>query len=432
MDQLIFPPFTNRNNRLFLENHDLCELCSIHGTPLLVTSEKRLRGNYRRIHDAFSSLYSHFGIRYAIKSNSNPAVISILRDEGSGMDVSSINELNIARYCGVSVDKILFSPNNASRDELMEALKIGAAINFDDIGQMNVLRGKHPETASFRINLNIEKGEFPGTTTAGPNAKFGMPESYAAEAYEKAREIGVRKFGIHVMIGSNVLSPDHFGHVSREIFNAAGRISQKTGIKFDFIDLGGGFGVPYRPGDKELDIDNVASSVIDNLEKASTQYGLGKPELLIEPGRYISADTTVLLGKVTNIKKYTKTFVGTDIGMNILLRTPLYGSYHHMVLANDLSRALSGTKEIVGQICENTDRIAKEREFPEAKIDDIIAVFTSGSYVSSMSSTYNGRARAKEILLSDGRVDVVRERDEFEDFVRNTKIPDRLLNKSKK
>ncbi|MCL5783450.1 MAG: diaminopimelate decarboxylase [Candidatus Thermoplasmatota archaeon] len=432
MNQVIFPPFTSRDNRLFLEDHDLCELCDLHGTPLLVTSEKRLRENYRRIYNAFSSLYSRFEIRYAIKSNSNPAVISILRDEGSGVDVSSINELNIARYCGVPVEKILFSPNNASRDELLEALKNGVAVNFDDIGQLNILGDKHPETASFRINLNIEKGEFPGTTTAGPNAKFGMPESYAAEAYRQAREIGVRKFGIHVMIGSNVLSPDHFEHVAGEIFNAAGRISRETGIKFDFIDLGGGFGVPYRPEEKELNVDTVASSVINSLEKANAQYGLGNPKLLIEPGRYISADTTVLLGRVNNIKSYTKTFVGTDIGMNIMLRTALYGAYHHIVLANDLSRALSGPKEIVGQICENTDRIAKEREFPEARIDDIIAVFTSGSYVSSMSSNYNGRTRAREILLSDDGIHVVRERDKFEDFVRNTKIPDHLLDNSGK
>ena len=417
MEQKVPEPFINKEGHLRLDGVDIVELSEKEGTPLLVTSKKRIVDNYRRIWKAFSTGYEKVEIKYALKANPNPSVVKILRDLGCGSDVSSPFELMLAEKLGFDRKKILYSPNNSSRDDLLLAAEKNITINFDNTTQMELISNDLPERICFRINVDVERGEFPGTTTSGPAAKFGISMENALDGYRQAMKHGVDKFGIHVMTGSNILDPEHFRNVASKILQAAGYISRNAGLEFDFIDIGGGFGVPYRPGEAKLDIERAAGNVADEFHEYLSGRTLGKPVLFLEPGRYLVADSSVMVGKVTDVKNAGKTFVGTDIGMNIFFRPALYGAYHNVVVANDLSRPLSGNKDIVGQICESTDCLARDRPFPDVAPGDTIAAFNAGAYISSMSSSYNGRGRPEEIMVDGNEYTVTRKRETFSDFI---------------
>lgn len=428
MKPFVFPPFRNNDGALYLEGLDLVRAAHKIGTPLIAISENRIRENYRRIKLAFSSRYDKFAIRYAIKANPNLAVVSILRQEGSGADVSTVDEMKIALRAGVSADQITYTPNNASAEELKEAVESGVHINFDDIQQLELVRGHLPDIVSFRVNPGIGGGEFKGIVTAGPRTKFGIPGDKVVSFYRIAKELGAKKFGMQMMAGSNVLDWHHFNDISKAFFEMAGEVSRELGIQFAYLDLGGGFGVPYRPDQAALDIDRAAALIIGNLKEAAGKHGMEEPILVIEPGRYLVSDSAVIVGRINNIKSYDGVFVGTDVGMNILMRPALYGAYHHIVVANKLNEELGFKADIVGQICESTDKIGVDIEIATPEIGDFIAVFNAGSYVSSMSSNYNGHLKPAEILVHDGDYAIIRERETFENLVSGMKVPERLRN----
>ena len=426
MTAFTFPPFKNHGGHLTLDNTDLVDLIDKMGSPLLVVSENKIRENYRRLDQAFRKHYSKFAIRYAVKSYSNLAIISILRQEGAGADCSTPEEIKIANMAGIPYNLITFTPNNSHRHELQYGIEKGVSLNFDDIQQMRLVRDHLPETVSFRVNPGVGGGEFPGIVTAGPKTKFGIPVNVVNEAYREAMSLGARKFGMQMMAGSNALDWHHFDAISKAYFDLAGKVSKELGIQFAYLDIGGGFGVPYRQDQGELDLENTAKSIVNNLKEACRKYGMEEPELIVEPGRSMVSNSAVLLGKVTNVKAYDKTFVGTDIGMNLLLRPALYGAYHHIVIANALDREPEGEVDIVGQICESTDKIGKDIKFPRAEVGDTIAVFNAGAYVSSMSSNYNGHLRPAEVLIGDQGISVIRNAETTSDLVKGMMVPDYL------
>lgn len=426
MKPFVFSPFENHDGHLFLEKMDLVNLMEEYGSPLLVVSENRIRENYRKLEKAFRKIYGKFSIKYAVKSNSNLAVISILRQEGAGADCSTPEEIKIANMAGIPFRNITFTPNNAHRKELEFGIRNGVSINFDDLSQMRLVRENLPDTVSFRVNPGVGGGEFPGIVTAGSDTKFGIPASIAESAYREALSMGAKKFGMQMMAGSNVLDWKHFDNISKLYFDLAGQISSQLGIQFEYLDIGGGFGVPYKVEQKELDLEKTAECVVSNLKDTCSKYGLKEPELVVEPGRSMVSNSAVLLGKVTNVKSYDKTFVGTDIGMNLLMRPALYGAYHHIVIANNLDSDLTNKADVVGQICESTDRIGKDILLPETGIGDTIAVFNAGAYVSSMSSNYNGHLRPNEVLIGDHGVSIIRTAENIDDLIRGMNVPDYL------
>ncbi|MFP3317834.1 MAG: diaminopimelate decarboxylase [Thermoplasmata archaeon] len=414
-----YAAFENISGVLYSNGVNLVELARREGTPLLVASEKRLIENYNSIYENFTKNYNKFKINYAVKANSNPAILSIFKDLGSGADTASPGEIFIANYSGFSNDDIIFTPNFSSREVLREVLGMGIKINFDDIGQFEYVRDIRPGTVSFRINPGMGGGEFPGIVTGGHETKFGIPEDYAIKAYRIAKESGAREFGIHMHGGSNNLKEEYFKEITSKFFSIAKKIEDEVGIEFSFVDIGGGFGVPYRENERPLDMERVANYVVENFKVLA---GKNEPVLMVEPGRYLVADSTVLLGNVTYIKNYGKRIVGTDVGMNILIRPALYGAYHRIAVANRLDAEEKDAVNIVGQICENTDKIAENRKFPEVEPDDIIAIFNAGAYVYSMSSNYNGFTRPEEILITrNGNTVVIRERENYGDLVAKAK-----------
>ncbi|PSN85600.1 diaminopimelate decarboxylase [Candidatus Marsarchaeota G1 archaeon BE_D] len=420
---LFHESFEIKGENLFFDGFNLYELAQKHGTPLLVTSEKRLRNNYRTLFNAFTRHYRNIQINYALKANANPAIVCALAQEGCGADVSSPFELALARFCGVPVQKTIFSPNYASLEELMFGVESGAILNFDDIEQFRLIP-KSPEVVSFRVNPGFGKGEFQGVVTAGPEAKFGVPADRVIAGYELALKRNVKRFGIHAMVGSNVLDPSHFERVTRAVVECALEVQRKLSVNFEFVDIGGGFGVPYKPTEERLNVEEVARRVT----KIVRESGLGNPTLILEPGRYLVADTTILLTKVNHVKNYTKTFVGVDCGMNVLIRPALYGAYHHIVVVNKMDQPVRVKANVVGQICENTDVLGTDVQLPEVNRGDVLAILNAGAYVYAMSSQYNLRPRPKELLIDrEGRVHVIRQAEEWCDMVRHTNVPPHLL-----
>jgi diaminopimelate decarboxylase len=415
----------NRKGVLFFDGCDVRKLAKQFGTPLYVYSQNRIQSNYRRLVQAYQTYYPNFQVYYAVKANNNPAIVSVLAKEGSGADASCITEILIAKKAGVSQDKILYSGvYNANRD-LQYAVENGVRLNLEDITQLDRLASiANLKFLSFRINPGKGSSGVEGLIFAGLDAKFGIIERDVEEAYAKAKKLGVEKFGIHMMTGSNILSPDYFEEIVGNLLDIAGPISQKLGISFDFIDIGGSLGVPYRPEDAEIDIDNVARRVVSKLREKLKAYQMGEPCLIHEPGRYLVADAGILIAQVTSIKNGYKKFIGLDAGMHTLLRPALYGAYHHILYANDLDAENDAVVSVVGQVCENTDIFAKDRLLSsKIAVNDLLVFLDAGAYGYSMSSQYNSQPRAAEVLVNRGQVALIRDRETMDDVMKGTHIP---------
>jgi diaminopimelate decarboxylase len=426
----LLPPLADRNGTLLVGGCPATELADRYGTPLYVYDEKRIRENVRRLRGAFERHWKNFRLYYPLKTNSNLAILRILRQEGAGADCSNPNEIFLASAAGFQPGEILYTGNYNSRDEFREALDAGATINLDDIWLLDkLLKVGKPERISFRVNVG-GSGSHSGLVFGAGHTKFGIPAALAPKAYRLAKDAGIRSFGIHTMGGSGVLDAAYFPKLASALVEVIGQIVRDVGIGFEFIDLGGGFGVPYRPEEAELDMARVGKDVSDVVRDAAARYRLGTPELCFEPGRYIVCDAGILLARVHHVKRHetSPVFAGTDAGMNSLIRPALYGAYHEVLVANDLRRPGSKAKTTVtGQVCENTDVLANERDLPDLREGDLLAVLNAGAYGFGMSSQYNNRPRAAEILALDGVSEVVRERETASDLVARMRVPGRLM-----
>ncbi len=419
----------NRKGKMFIDGIGAEELASMFGTPLYAYSERRIRENYRRIHSAFYRRRKNFRLNFAVKSNNNLTTLSILRSEGAGADCSCPAEIMLARMAGFESSRMLYSGNYNTDEELSYGFDSGAIINLDDGPLLErLLRFGRPGVVSFRINPGTGKGKYEGLVTAGPDAKFGMMEEEAMRAYRRAKEAGIRRFGLHMMSGSNVLDPEYFPAITERLMDIAGRISSGLGIEFEFIDIGGGFGVPYQEEESELPIDEVAQMVVAKFEEriASTRT-MGDPTLFIEPGRYIVCDAGVLLASVTHVKKAGKNFVGCDAGMNTLLRPALYGAYHEILPAGRMDEAKTIVANVTGQICENTDIMGRDRKLPDLAPGDLLAFLNVGAYGYSMASNYNTRTMPAEAFIIGGKAYLTRERETMTDFVRRQIVPPAVM-----
>ncbi len=423
----IEPPLENRGGELFFDGCSVVELAEKYGTPAYIMSENRIRTNYRRLSGAFKKHYSNFKLFYAVKANNNLSVLNLLRQEGSGADCSAPSEIYLALKAGFKKEDLLYTGNYNTNEELRYAAENNIIINLDDaliIERLaKVCKPQDLAGICFRLNPGMGKGETAGVVCAGPEAKFGILEEKIIRGYRRAKELGFKNFGIHMMPGSNVREVEYFPEVTGILFRVADRISREVGIDFSFINIGGGFGVPYKPGEPDLDIETVAKTVTDKFKE---KFGANGPTLLIEPGRYIVCDAGLLLTRVHHVKKAEKIFVGTDAGMNTLLRPALYGSYHQIYVANKLNEPNNETVTVTGQICENTDHLARDRQMPAIAEGDVLAVLNAGAYGFGMSSQYNSRPRAAEVLVNNGQSEVIREREEFEDLIGRQQVPQRL------
>ncbi len=421
----IYDYLENRNGVMYVDGISSVDLASRFGTPLYVYSARRIQDNYRRIHGAFAARRKNFRANYAVKANNNLSVLDLLRREGAGADCASPAEILLAKTAGFPGDRLLYSGNYNSDEELRYGLESGAEINLDDGPLLErLLKFGKPRALCFRINPGFGKGKFPGVVTAGPDAKFGMREREALKAYRLAKEAGIERLGVHMMAGSNVLETPYWAAITDRLTGIAARIAKALHIELDFIDLGGGFGTPDKISQKGLPVQELAKKVVDAYEhKLASNPEIGDPTLVIEPGRYLVGDAGVLLASVTHVKTSAKRFVGCDAGMNTLLRPALYGAYHEILPANKLDARRSVRVNVTGQICENTDIQGKDRRLPALERGDLLAFLNCGAYGFTMSSHYNTRPLPAEVLIADGQARLVRERETLQDLLRGQLVP---------
>ncbi|MEJ8542016.1 diaminopimelate decarboxylase [Methanothermobacter wolfeii] len=426
----MFPDIdVNDKGHLTIGGADAVDLADRYGTPLYVIDEMRIRDNYRRLYRAFSERYSRFQIFYACKANTGLAVMRILEEEGSGIDAVSPGEIYTSLMAGFEPERILYTGNNVTDSELRFAVDAGVMINVDSRSQLRRLAEIAPEglRISFRVNPLVGAGHHEHCITGGEMSKFGIMESEAAEVYSLAVDMGFEPVGIHAHIGSGILDPEPFMLAVESLMDIAGRVSEESGVEFDFIDFGGGLGIPYRPEEEPLDIEEFASRITGLFREKLSEYGLGKPVMCLEPGRYIVGDASYLLTRVNTVKESYRRFAGVDAGFNTLLRPAMYGSYHHILVADrPLDEAVEEI-DIAGNVCESGDLFARDRKLPEIHEGDVLAVMNAGAYAFSMASQYNSRPRPAEVLVRDGESEVVRERETFADLLSKQTVPPRLL-----
>lgn len=394
------------------------ELAEKYGTPLYVYDFSRIHENAQRLKSAFRSDDVSVDFYYAMKANCHPAILDVFVEEGYGMDCVSPGELKLALQAGVKPENILYTGNYESHDDLKAAFDSGAKINLDDISTLyRLLKIGTPEMITYRINPGKGKGKYEEITTGGDKAKFGVPYEKAVTAYKNAIDAGIKRFGAHMMTGSGVLDADHFPNMLELFLNELGEISSELGINFEFIDMGGGLGIPYFGDGETLDIEKVGKNTLNIFRKKVMELKLGNPTLALEPGRYLVGDTGIMVSRVTGIKEGYRTFIGIDAGFNTLIRSALYGAQHPIVIDGKENEAPSITADICGQICENTDIFAKDRMLPLTEEGDL-AVFTqAGAYGNVMSMPYNLRFRPAEVAVVDGKDKLITRREVFDDYM---------------
>ena len=413
---------------IYLEEVPVTELARQYGTPLYVYEENRIRANFRRAMQAFRKHYDNFRFFYAIKANNNLAVANILRQEGAGIDAASINEILLAKKLGLGGEDVMFSGNFLSDEDIRQGLESGVIFNLDDISLLpRVLKFGKPEILSFRVNPGYGKSDVGAfVTNAGPDAKFGVHPDQVLEAFRMARDAGITRFGAHMMPGSCIREPEYFKFITGLLMDIIGNAGKELGINFEFIDLGGGLGIPYKHEDDSLDIDKAAELVAGVFREKIAQYGLKAPRLMMEPARYFVGDAGYIIGTVHAIKDSYKRIIGTDVSMNTLARPAMYGSYHHIYVngKEDAPRAALG---LCGQVCENTDFWVRDRQLPaNMELGDLIVVENAGAYGYAMSYQYNGRLRPAEVLVNGKQHWLIRQRETIEDLVRNVTVPEHL------
>ncbi len=419
----------NDKGHLDIGGADAVDIADEYGTPVFVIDENRIRDNYNRFYDAFSKYYPNFQVFYACKANTNLAVMKILEQEGCCIDAVSPGEVYTAKKMGFAGDRILFTGNNVTNDELKFVVDEGAVVNLDSISALNRLAEIiDPDglKISFRVNPMVGAGHHDHCITGGVMSKFGIMDVEAVEAYELAKDLGFKPVGMHSHIGSGILDPEPFKLAIESTMDIAGKVHQDAGVDFEFVDFGGGVGIPYTPDEEVLDLDKFAKENITLFKQKLKEYDMGNPTMYLEPGRYLVGDASVLLVRVNSVKQSYRKFIGVDAGFNTLLRPAMYDSYHHIVVANKMNAPETQEVDIAGNVCESGDLFARDRRMPDVEEGDLLAILNAGAYGFTMSSNYNSRPKTPEVLVDNGKCHLVREKETFEDLFNKQHIPEHL------
>jgi len=402
----------------FFGNTDPVQLSEKYGTPLYVYNENILRERCRDLKDLIS--YSNFSVNYSPKANSNLELIKIVRSEGLRVDAMSPGEIYVNMLAGYKPEEILYISNNVSDDEFLYAIHTGVKISVDSVSQLETFGKINPGgKVAFRLNPGVGAGHHEKVMTGGQNTKFGIEMNSIPEVKRIIEEYNLKLIGINQHIGSLFMDGKAYLQSAGNILSIAREFDD-----LEFIDLGGGFGIPYEKQSNQprLDLKDLGGKLSKVIHSWVKEYGK-EIEFKIEPGRYIVAESSILLGKVNAIKtNYNIKYIGTDLGFNVLIRPAMYDSHHDIEIyrKNDTPSLKEEIVRIVGNICETGDIIAKDRNLPEIIENDILGVLDSGAYGYSMSSNYNNRLRPAEVLIeADGNLRLIRKRDTLDDLVRN-------------
>ncbi|MGI6008934.1 MAG: diaminopimelate decarboxylase [Methanomethylophilus sp.] len=413
--------YDSRDGKMLFAGLSVEDIADEFGTPVYVTDEQRVRENYRAVYSAFSK-YMETEVHYAAKANTNMAILSILRQEGSGIDAVSIGEVRTCLKAGFDPSKIMYTGVFVSEEELKQVVATGVRVNLDSPSEAEKMARIAPGAeVSFRITPGVGSGHGDKVITGNKGAKFGIPRDKVVETYLHALDIGLNPVGIHAHIGSGGQSVEPFIDEAEVLSELINQIDE-AGIKLKFVDIGGGIGVPYKPNEEEMDLDNMASEVTDVFEQNTDIR-----KIIVEPGRYIVADSTVLLTRCTDVKDAeTKKYVGVDAGFNTLIRPAMYGSFHYIADGSKFGKACTSRYDIAGPLCESGDYLGHDRVLPDVEEGDVMVVYDAGAYGYSMSSRYNSRQLPAEVLVNDGKAELIRAREEPDEQLKHQTVPERL------
>jgi diaminopimelate decarboxylase len=393
-------------------------------TPFHIYDERGIRENARRLIAAFGWC-DRFREHFAIKATPNPHLLAILNEERFGGDCSSMAELLLCEAAGITGEAIMFSSNDTPAEDFVKAKELGAIINLDDVTHIDFLEQTAglPELISLRYN--------PGPLRSGnaiigkpEEAKYGVTREQLFEAYKTLKDKGVSRFGLHTMVVSNDLNPNSFVETARMLFELAVEIHERLDIRLEFVNVGGGIGIPYRPDDGPVDLEFVGAGVEAVYKELIERAGLHPLGLSMENGRMVTGPFGFLVTTAIHEKHTYKDYVGVDACMANLMRPGMYGAYHHITVLGKEQAPAETTVDVVGSLCENNDKFAIDRQLPRIESGDLLVIHDAGAHGHAMGFQYNGKLRSAELLLQeDGTVRQIRRAETLDDYFATLDYP---------
>ncbi len=395
-----------------MKNSDLLKIAKTYGDPVYVYDAEKIVSQFNRLTNAFSGV-KNLTLNYAAKALSNMAILKLMNSLGSGLDTVSIQEVQLGLLAGFKPESIIFTPNGVSLEEIEEAAKLGVRINIDNLSILEQFGSKHPDIpVCIRINPHVMAGGNSNISVGHIDSKFGISIHQIPHLLRIVNLTKMNINGIHMHTGSDILDIDVFLYASEILFETAKNFSD-----LDFIDFGSGFKVPYKEGDIETNVEELGKKLTSRFNEFCTEYGK-ELTLAFEPGKFLVSEAGFFLAKVNVVKQTTSTvFASIDSGFNHLIRPMLYGASHSIVnISNEEGR--ERYYSVVGYICE-TDTFASNRRINEISEGDILCFKNAGAYCFTMASNYNSRFRPPEVLWHQGRAILIRERENFDDLIKN-------------
>lgn len=405
------------NKNLPLGDKEMRNLADTLETPFHLYDEKAIRENARAFSKAFSWVPG-FKNYYAVKACPNPEILKILKEEGFGADCSSLPELILSQKAGIKGEDIMFTSNDTPPEEFKKAYEMNAVINLDDITHIETLQKATgiPDLISFRYNPGSDRT---GNAIIGNpvEAKYGVTTEQLLPAYAKAKELGAKRFALHTMVASNELDGTYIVETARMLFSQAIRLQEELGIRLEFVNMGGGIGIPYRPDQDAMDLVWVSSQIEKLYEEMIVPAGLDPLRIVFECGRMVTGPYGYLVSRVRHVTKKYKDYVGLDSSMANLMRPALYGAYHHITVVGKGDVPANHTYDVTGSLCENNDKFAIDRQLPEIEPGDVVVIHDTGAHGHAMGFNYNAKLRSAEyILQEDGSVRMIRRAETIDDL----------------
>jgi diaminopimelate decarboxylase len=404
--------------KTFVTLKQLKEITKKYPTPFHIYDEKGIRKNARKLKEAFS-WNSGFKEYFAVKATPNPYIINILKEEGCGVDCSSMTELMLSEALGYTNDSIMFSSNDTPAEEFKKAGELNAIINLDDYTHIDFLEKimDIPETICCRYNPGGVFKTSNGIMDNPGNAKFGLTKEQMIEGFRKLKEKGAKFFGIHSFLASNTVSNEYYPALAKILFKLAVELKEKTGADIKFVNLSGGVGIPYMPEEVPNDILKIGEGVRKAYEEILVPAGMGDVAIYTELGRFMLAPYGHLVTTAIHEKHIYKEYIGLDASAVNLMRPAMYGSYHHITVMGKENASCDHKYDIVGSLCENNDKFAIDRMLPKINMGDLIVIHDTGAHGFSMGYNYNGKLRSAELLLKeDNTVQMIRRAETPRDY----------------
>jgi diaminopimelate decarboxylase len=403
--------------KLPVSSQRMQELAQEYPTPFHLYDEQGIRMQARAFREAFSWVPG-FKNYYAVKACPNPAILQIMKEEGFGADCSSLPELILANEAGMSNEDLMFTSNDTPPEEFKAAYDLGAVINLDDISHIRTLQmaAGMPSLISFRYNPGPDRT---GNAIIGNpvEAKYGVTTQQLLSAYAQARDAGATRFALHTMVASNELDGSYIVETARMLFAQTIRLHRELGIRLEFVNMGGGIGIPYQVDQDAMDLNQVSAGIKELYDEMIVPAGLDPLNIVFECGRMVTGPFGYLVTRVRHVTEKYKQYVGLDASMANLMRPALYGAYHHITVVGKEDQKPTECYDVTGSLCENNDKFAIDRKLPPVEPNDIVVIHDTGAHGHAMGFNYNAKLRSAEYLLeSNGSVRMIRRAETIDDL----------------